>query len=1072
MRYSFGLLLFLLLFACTSEKNNAVTRTSKSVLLVCSPTAFQGPDNKIFLDSLFQITSRNSIKLDTAHTFQLLEEDTLKSYSALILFNIEEKDLEIWHHADVERYVQSGGGIISIDETEFVPYQWHWYENLFSDTLSTAQSELADFQHFELGDYDGGRAARLDIEKFQAPSNEELNAVLNFAIGNNTYDYSKAIHPQAPNFNRYSKVLLDDNIYEPMGMVVLPDLKVLFLERRGKMKLHDPFEKRTITVTEFDVCTDGNYEDGLTGIAIDPDYGKSNHWIYIYYSPSSKCDDPDQYLSRFVFEGDSLHWNSEKVILKVGVQRETCCHSGGDIEFGPDGLLYLSTGDNTSSKESDGYSPIDERPGRAPFDAQKSSANTHDLRGKIIRIKPEADGSYTIPDGNLFAKDGSEGRPEIYAMGCRNPFRIEIDQKTGWLYWGDVGPDVGQAGRYGPESLDEWNQAKESGFFGWPYFMGPNIAFPDRDFEMDTVGALFDADRPVNMSPNNYGSKELPPAKPAWIWYPYGASKEFPLLGTGSRSSMVGPFYYPEKAMPLSQTKFPDYYADKFFIYEWARSWIQVLTLDGEGGLLKMEPFLPEMPISKPIDLVFGPDGALYILEYGNQYFMNNPDAMLSRIEFSDGNRKPIPEIAAENLIGAVPLSVNLSAAASYDFDVEDSLLTYEWFIGNEASSNFNTANFSTIFDKPGIYDVILKVTDSHLDTAKASIQITAGNAVPELEIEYEGNHSFYLKNNNSNYQVKIKDAEDEQNGGIETNRALVNLSFVEDREFLNQLRNGTASLPDGPLQFVEGIRLIQGSDCLSCHMEEAKNIGPSYREVAKKYKGDAGAVSKLARKVVRGGGGVWGDKLMAGHPQLRQEEAEEMIKYILSLESVEKLPLTGKFDLSQHSDKSGGYVLSAAYKDKGANGIPPITGRTLKILRDPKVEAEDCEMMHKSLITRIERGGQRDETQVHIEANGYLMYEQIDLKGVRGITFDFLHEKGGQIEVRLDKPDGQIIGTAKVPKSTAKTGWVQATANLRPTKDILDLYFVFKSERQIWINKNGSESEGHAWHVDWVRFF
>ena len=179
---------------------------------------------------------------------------------------------------------------------------------------------------------------------------------------------------------------------------------------------------------------------------------------------------------------DSLLLQSEKVILEVAVQRETCCHSGGSISFGPNGNLFLSTGDNTSSKESDGYSPLDERAGRAPFDAQKGSSNTQDLRGKILRITPTAEGSYTIPTGNLFSSDGSVGRPEIYAMGCRNPFRFSVDQKTGYIYWGDVGPDSGKDSKLGPQSYDEWNQAKTPGNYGWPYFEADNKAYPMLDF--------------------------------------------------------------------------------------------------------------------------------------------------------------------------------------------------------------------------------------------------------------------------------------------------------------------------------------------------------------------------------------------------------------------------------------------------------------------------------------------------------------------------------------------------------------------------------------------------------------
>ncbi len=149
----------------------------------------------------------------------------------------------------------------------------------------------------------------------------------------------------------------------------------------------------------------------------------------LYYSPVG--DEPVQHLSRFTYTAKGLI--NEVVMLKVPVQREECCHTGGSIQFGSDGLLYLSTGDNSNPFDSKGFSPSDERPGRSAWDAQKSSANTNDLRGKILRIKPEADGSYSIPEGNLFVDDDPLTKPEIYVMGCRNPYRISVDPKRGWL---------------------------------------------------------------------------------------------------------------------------------------------------------------------------------------------------------------------------------------------------------------------------------------------------------------------------------------------------------------------------------------------------------------------------------------------------------------------------------------------------------------------------------------------------------------------------------------------------------------------------------------------------------------
>jgi cytochrome c len=253
---------------------------------------------------------------------------------------------------------------------------------------------------------------------------------------------------------------------------------------------------------------------------------KRTSWLYIYYAHPERSANV---LSRFVFDGAKIDQASEKEMLEVVTQRETCCHTGGSLTFGPKKNLFLSTGDNTSPFESDGYSPADERAGRSPFDAMKSSSNTNDLRGKILRIHPEPDGTYTIPDGNLFPKGEEKTRPEIYVMGNRNPYRISVDQKTGFLYWGEVGPDAGNdSEERGPRGYDEVNQAQKPGYFGWPLFVGGNYAYAKYDFDTKTVGAKADVNKPMNTSPNNTGKTELPPVSPPFVWYPYAESPDFP----------------------------------------------------------------------------------------------------------------------------------------------------------------------------------------------------------------------------------------------------------------------------------------------------------------------------------------------------------------------------------------------------------------------------------------------------------------------------------------------------------------------------------------------------------------
>ena len=88
--------------------------------------------------------------------------------------------------------------------------------------------------------------------------------------------------------------------------------------------------------------------------------------------------------------------------------------------------------------------------------------------------------------------------------------------------------------------------------------------------------------------------------------------------------------------------RFRHYYDGKLFIYEWMRGWIIAVTMDAKGDLVSMERFMPSHKFSNPIDMEFGPNGDLYVLEYGTAWFQGNDDARLVRIEYNAGNRKPI----------------------------------------------------------------------------------------------------------------------------------------------------------------------------------------------------------------------------------------------------------------------------------------------------------------------------------------------------------------------------------------------------------------------------------------------
>ena len=253
--------------------------------------------------------------------------------------------------------------------------------------------------------------------------------------------------PQPPQASDFEKVALDDDTANPMELDIAPDGRVFYIERDGRVQIWKPNTEQTVTAGTIPVTQ--SQENGLLGIQLAPNFATTGH-VYLSYSALPDASNQNR-LSRFTVTGDTLSLASEQMIYTWQHQRAECCHTSGSLSFDDDGTLYLSTGDNTNPFASDGFTPIDERPGRVAWDAQRTSGNTNDPNGKIIRIvpKPDAAGApgegttYTIPAGNLFAPGTANTRPEVFAMGFRNPFRISVDQETGWLLMGDYGPDAG-----------------------------------------------------------------------------------------------------------------------------------------------------------------------------------------------------------------------------------------------------------------------------------------------------------------------------------------------------------------------------------------------------------------------------------------------------------------------------------------------------------------------------------------------------------------------------------------------------------------------------------------------------
>ena len=498
-------------------------------------------------------------------------------------------------------------------------------------------------------------------------------------------------------------------------------------------------------------------------------------------------------------------------------------------------------------------------------------------------------------------------------------------------------------------SYDEINQARKPGFYGWPYFVG-NEALPKYDFATKKEGAKKDPLRPINDSPNNTGLRELPPAQSPMIWYNKGESSRFPLVGKGGASAMAGPVYYSD-LYPDAPYKLPEYYDGKLFIYDWIRKWMMAVTLDQNGNYVSMEPFLPHLKVISPMDMQIAPDGAVYLLAYGTNWFAKSSDAGLIRVEYTEGNRNPMASIKASALYGAAPLSVSLSAADSKDHDPGDQL-TYEWKIDNK---KLNGEKVTQVFSKPGVYNVSLTAADQQGGKGSTSVQIKVGNAPPKASIATRSNRSFYWGPTPLDYQVAITDAEDKP---IDPARATVSFTYLP---FGKDLAGALSGATHGDLRHAEAEKLYASLDCKACHTMDAKSIGPSLKDIAGRYRGKAGAVDVLAGKVISGGSGNWGTYAMSAHPDLSVQDSKSLVSYILSLGTQPaSLPLKGTLPLTDHVGKGsqGAYVLVANYLDKGANGIEPLPVRSHLVLRNPKVEFEDYEDGNVWVVIGTEQTG------------------------------------------------------------------------------------------------------------------
>ncbi len=183
-------------------------------------------------------------------------------------------------------------------------------------------------------------------------------------------------------------------------------------------------------------------EQGLLSMAFDPGYER-NKRFYVYFTNDAGNIEVDVLKAKNATRASARSRN--KVIEVPHPTNEN--HNGGQLQFGPDGFLYLGTGDGGSANDPNG-------------NAQNKSI----LLGKLLRIDPRKGGGYSTPNSNPFK--GGNGKAEIYATGLRNPYRFSFDSDTGDIWIADVGQNEW-------EEIDHTGRGKLAGAnFGWDLFEG------------------------------------------------------------------------------------------------------------------------------------------------------------------------------------------------------------------------------------------------------------------------------------------------------------------------------------------------------------------------------------------------------------------------------------------------------------------------------------------------------------------------------------------------------------------------------------------------------------------------
>jgi cytochrome c551/c552 len=294
---------------------------------------------------------------------------------------------------------------------------------------------------------------------------------------------------------------------------------------------------------------------------------------------------------------------------------------------------------------------------------------------------------------------------------------------------------------------------------------------------------------------------------------------------------------------------------------------------------------------------------------------------------------------------------------------------------------------------------------------------------MPEVDISLSGNKSFYFPQKPVQYTVRIND-KDDADASKNTAGLYVIADYIEDADH--------TAVPMGHLQpsvLTSGKNTMLSSDCKSCHQVTDKSIGPSFTQVADKYRKDPKAADYLLNKIKKGGGGVWGETVMSAHPSLPDNDIRQIVQWILSLskqeETKKSLPASGSLQptLGKPEKSKAALYLTASYTDKGGTGIKPLTGKQTVVLRSSTILFSSAN--RKKDFDVYDFNG--SQYMIPPKGEGWFSIDSIDLSTVSDAELTVGSQKpveyGYTLELHLDAPDGKLLGNTEInpPASAAK---------------------------------------------------